>query len=222
MIEENPFAIAKIIDHTNVNPNSTAKDIEKLCKEALKYGFACVVTLPYYVKLARKLIRKKAKICTVIGFPWGVQPTEAKIKEVEKVLKYVDELDMVMNRAAFKNGDYDFVLKDIREVVKHANGKPVKVIIETPELTKREIKKASEIVLKSGAAYVKTAVGLKGSVTPEHVKIIKKVVRDKIGIKASGGVRTFAQALELVKSGASRIGCSRSVEIMKSVKSLKR
>jgi deoxyribose-phosphate aldolase len=217
-IKKNPLDVARIIDHTNVNPNCMKKDVEKLCKEALKYGFGCVVVLPYYVKLAKKLIKRKAKVCTVVGFPFGIQPTEAKIKEIEKNLKYVDEFDVVINRAAFKNKDYTYVLKDLRQVVKAAQEKIVKVIIETPELTKKEIEEASKTVLRSGASYVKTAVGFKGPTTPGHVRIIKKVVGNKIGIKASGGIRTFDQVIELVKSGATRIGSSKSVEIVKSLK----
>ena len=209
--------IEKYIDHTNVDPNSTSKDIEKLVDEAKQYNFFSVVVLPYYVKLAKRLVKETdIKIGTVIGFPYGCQSTKAKVKEIEEVIDYVDEIDMVMNRAAFKNGDYEFVLNDINEVVEASQGKSVKVIIETPELTIEEIKRASEIVLKSKADFVKTAVGLKGPTIFEHVKIIKNVVGNKKLVKASGGIRDYKTALRFIEMGASRIGSSKSVEIIKS------
>jgi len=220
-IKKHPKAIARYIDHTNVCPNSTEQGIRRVCREAIRYNFYCVVVLPYYVKLARRLLKGTGiKTCTVIGFPFGVQLTEAKLQEMKKTVRYVDEFDIVMNRAAFKNRDYDFVLKELKKLVAFArkNRKLTKVIIETPELTESEIRKASRIVLDSGADFVKTAVGIKGPATVEHVKIIKSVVGDKIGIKASGGIRNFGQAFRFIEAGASRLGCSRSVDIIKSWK----
>ena len=218
MARSSEIEIAKYIDHTNVNPNSTPRDIEKLCREARKYNFYGVVVLPYYVKLARKLIRgTKIKLSTVIGFPFGVQCTEAKLKEIELTFRYVDEFDVVMNRPAFKARDYSYVLRELKKIVRTAKGKPVKVIIETPELTDREIKKAAKLVLESEAAFVKTAVGLKGPTKLKHVKLIASIVKGKIGIKASGGIRTYKQALAFIKAGATRIGSSHGVEIMKTM-----
>ncbi len=208
--------IAKYIDHTNVSPNSKPKDIEKLCREAAKYDFYGVVVVPYYVRLARKLLRNTdVKLSTVIGFPFGVQCTEAKLKEMENVFRYVDEFDVVMNRPAFKARDYNHVLKELKRVVKAAENKPVKVIIETPELTNTEIKKATELVLRSGAAFVKTAVGLKGPAQLKHVSIMASVTKGRIGIKASGGIRNCEQAIEFIKAGATRIGSSHGVDIIR-------
>lgn len=207
--------IEKYIDHTNVNPNSTKEDIIKLVEEAKQYNFFSVVVLPYYTKLAKELLKNtEIKVGTVIGFPYGCQSTKAKVQEVKDVFEYVDEIDMVMNRAAFKNKDYDFVIKDIKKVVKAAKGKSVKVIIETPELTEEEIRIASELVLRSKADFVKTAVGLKGATELKHVEIIKEVVGNKIKIKASGGIKDYNTAMEFIKRGVDRIGSSKSVEII--------
>ncbi len=216
-IKKNPKLIARLIDHTNVNPNSTKHDIEKLVKEAKKYNFYSIVVLPYHVKFAKKLIKNtEIKLVTVIGFPFGVQTTDAKIQEIKDAYKYVDEFDIVMNRPAFKSKDYSYVLNDLKKVVESARGKITKVIIETPELTSNETYKASKIVLKAGANFVKTAVGLKGPAKPTHIKIMKKAVGNKIKIKASGGIRDFNSALKFLRAGASRIGASHSVDIIKS------
>ncbi len=216
-LKNNPKTIAKYIDHTNVNPNSTPKDIKKLCNEAKKYSFCSVVVLPYYLKLARKLIGKsKVNVVGVMGFPFGIQHTKAKIIEVKEAFDFVDEFDMVMNRPAFKARDHNLVVKDIKAVVKAARGKPVKVIIESPELTDSEVRKATQLVLKAGASFVKTAVGLKGPAELKHIKIMKSVVGNKIGIKASGGIRSFNQALEFLKAGATRLGTSHGVKIITS------
>ncbi len=213
-IRKNPKLLARYIDLTNVKPVSTGKDIEVLCENARKYNFFSVCVLPYYVKLARNLLEETdVRVITVVGFPYGCQCTEAKVREVEEVIDFVDEVDMVMNVAAFKNGDYEYVLSDINEVCEAA-GKPVKVIIETPALTEDEIRKASEIVLKSKAEFVKTAVGWGGATKVEHVKIIKEVVGDKKKIKASGGIRDFETALRMLEAGACRLGCSKGVEII--------
>lgn len=215
-IKKNPRSIARLIDHTIVKPIATSKDVKRYCREAKKYGFYSVVTLPYYIKLANKLLKNTSvKLGCVIGFPWGVQSIGAKIKEVEEVLDLVDEFDMVMNRAAFKNKDYGYVVKEIKSIKKIIGNKILKVIIETPELSERGIKKASELVLKGGADFVKTAVGLRGPTLVKHVKIIRSVVGDKILIKASGGIRDFNTALKMIEAGASRLGCSQSLLLLK-------
>jgi deoxyribose-phosphate aldolase len=216
-ILERPEKISNVIEHTNVKVESTKKDIKRLCSEVLKNKFYAGVVLPYHVKLAKKILRDKAKVVTVIGFPYGVQPTEAKVAEVNSTFEYVDEFDMIMNRSAFLNKDYNYVVNDIKEVVKAANPKIVKVIIETPTLNAKQIKVASKLVIKGGAHFVKTAVGYSGPAKVEDVKIIKSVVKDKIGIKASGGIRDFNQALEMIKAGATRIGSSHGVEIIKTI-----
>ncbi len=216
-IIQSPKRIASCIEHTNVKVESTRKDVEKLCKEVLKYGFRAAVTLPYHAKLARKLLKDKASVVTVVGFPYGIQPTPAKVAEVEEVYEYVDEIDMVFNRTAFLNKDYSTVVKDIRAVVRAAKPKPVKVIIETPTLSRKQVEEATRLVVRARAAFVKTAVGYKGPARVEDVKVMKKVVGEKLGIKASGGIKSFEQAINMIKAGATRIGTSSGVEIMKSI-----
>jgi deoxyribose-phosphate aldolase len=216
-ILEKPEKISQLIEHTNVKVESTKKDIQKLCSEVLRYKLYAGVVLPYHVKLAKKILKDRAKVVTVVGFPYGIQPTEAKVAEVENTFKYVDEFDMVMNRNAFLNKDYRYVVKDIKAVVKAAYPKAVKVIIETPTLNAKQIKIASKLVMRGGAHFVKTAVGYTGPTKVEDVKIIKSVVKDKIKIKASGGIRDFNQALEMIKAGASRIGTSHGVDIIKTL-----
>ncbi len=211
--------LEKYIEHTNVNPNCREENVRKLCKEAIRFNFHSVVVLPYYVKLARKLLEgTDIKVCTVIGFPYGIQNTKAKLAELEEVINFVDEIDTVMNRPAFKNGDYELVIKDVKALVNACNpvGKKVKVIIETPELSLDEIKTAARLVMEAGADFVKTAVGLKGPTRIEHVEAIKAVVGDSLGIKASGGIRTYRQALAMINTGATRIGSSHGVEIIES------
>lgn len=223
LIKKNPRLIARYIDHTDVNPNSTAGDIKKLCTEAKKYGFYLVMVLPYYVPLAKKLLcGTKIKIGVVMGFPFGAQCTEAKLAEMEKAYPFADEFDFVVNRQAFKNGDYDFILKELKTIARAKRGKIMKVIIESPELTDKEIHKASQLVLASGADFVKTAVGLKGGAKISDVKIMKKVVDDKIRIKASGGIKDFKTSLAFLAAGAARIGTSHGVEIIKGGKSKKK
>jgi deoxyribose-phosphate aldolase len=215
-IKQNPRLIAHYIDHTDVSPNSTARDIRKLCAEAKKYGFYSVMVLPYYASLAKKLLRgTKIEVGVVAGFPFGAQCTEAKLAEMKKAYPFADEFDFVINRQALKNGDYSFVLKELKSLARKKRGKIMKVIIESPELTNKEIYKASQLVLASGADFVKTAVGLKAGAKISDVKIMKKVVGDKIRIKASGGIKNFKTALAFLTAGASRLGTSHGVEIIK-------
>ncbi|MDI6807055.1 MAG: deoxyribose-phosphate aldolase [Candidatus Aenigmarchaeota archaeon] len=213
-ILKEPSKIANYIEYTSVNIESKENEIRKLCRDVLKYNFYGAAILPYYTKLVNKLLKGKAKVVTVIGFPYGIQPTPAKVAEVKSVFEYVDEFDMIFNRTAFLNKDYSYVVNDIKNVVKAAFPKIVKVIIETPSLNNQQIKNASKLVMKAGAHFVKTAVGYSGAAKAEHVKIIKNVVKDRLQIKASGGIKNFNQALEMIRAGASRIGTSNGIKIM--------
>lgn len=223
LLRKNPRLIAQYIDHTEVSPNSTAGDIRKLCAEAKKYGFYLVMVLPYYAPLAKKLLRgTKIKIGVVMGFPFGAQCTEAKLAEMKKAFPFADEFDFVINRQALKNGDYNFILKELKILARAKRGKIMKVIIESPELTDKEIYKSSQLVLASGADFLKTAVGLRAGAKISDVKIMKKVVGDKIKIKASGGIKDFKTALAFLAAGASRLGTSHGVEIVKGGSSKKK
>lgn len=216
--------IAKMIDHTLLKPEATPKDIEKLCFEAIQYQFASVCVNPCYVKLASEILKgKKVKVCTVIGFPLGANRIETKVFETEKAIEDgANEVDMVMNIGMLKGGYYDYVEHDIRAVVNvaHKYGVLVKVILETALLTDEEKVKACLLAKKANADFVKTSTGFsKGGATAGDVALMRRVVGSAMGVKASGGIRTYEEALQMIKSGADRIGASASVKIVTGVKS---
>ena len=210
--------IARFIDHTLLKPDATEEMIENLCNEAKKYNFYAVCINPYYVKLAKKILRNSnVKIATVIGFPLGANTSKIKALEAEESIKDgADELDMVINIAALKNKDYDKVKEDIEEVVKKAKGNAlVKVIIETCLLTEDEKVRACNLSLEAGANFVKTSTGFNGKgATVEDIRLIKSVVGNKMKIKASGGIRDYETAIKMIEAGANRIGASSSVKIV--------
>jgi deoxyribose-phosphate aldolase len=215
--------LARMIDHTLLRPEATKSDIERLCKEAIEYNFYSVVVNPTYVSLAVSLLKNTAiRVVSVIGFPFGSTLPEVKAFEAEHVLKLgAKEVDMVINIGALKNHEYDIVRKDIENVVNiaHKYNALVKVIIETCYLTDEEKIIASKIVEEAGADFVKTSTGFGTSGATVHdVELIRKTVSKRIGIKASGGIRTAEQAIAMIKAGATRIGASRSVEIINSLK----
>ena len=208
-------ALARIIDHTNLKPHQPASAILRLCEEAIKYGFIGVCVNPYWVRLCKERLRGSGvKVVTVIGFPLGMVKSEVKAYEASLAVDDgADELDMVMNIGAFKSGDYETVLKDIRGVVEA--GVPVKVILETCYLTREEIVKACEIAVEAGASYVKTSTGFgPEGAKVEHVRLMKEAVGGRAKVKAAGGIRTLKQAMEMVEAGADRIGTSSGVKIM--------
>lgn len=220
--------LAKYFDHTNATkPIATEKDIRKTCEEAKKYGFFSVCVNPCYVKFVKKILKNSGvKVCSVVGFPLGANTTETKVFETKQAIKNgADEIDMVINIGAMKGKKYRFVEKDIQEVVKAARDRVVKVIIECCYLTNREKKKACEIAKRAGAHFVKTSTTLgTGGATIEDVKLMKKAFGGDVhpvrcslsnGVKAAGGIRTLDQVRQFIKAGASRIGASESVEIMK-------
>lgn len=217
----NAREIARYIDHTNLKPYATKEDIIKLCDEAIQYGFYAVCVNPYRVKLAKDYLSGKGadvKVASVIGFPLGATPTEVKVFEAKKALDDgADELDMVINIGALKDGDYEYVKRDIEEVVKvaHEKGAKVKVIIETCYLTDEEKVKACELAKEAGADFVKTSTGFgSGGATVEDVRLMRKVVGPEMGVKASGGIRTYDQAVAMIEAGANRIGTSSGVKIV--------
>ena len=216
-LSESPAQIVSILDQTNVDPVSSREDISRLCSSANSYGFFSVVVVPYHVNLARELLDDQVRLGTVIGFPYGVQTTRAKMVETQAVLDAVDEIDMVMNRTAFRNGDHEFVVDDIRRVKEAAPETVVKCIIESPALGDDEIAAAARLVEEAGADFVKTAVGYDGPTSPREIRLIREAVGEGIGIKASGGIATFEEALEMVDAGATRIGTSSGIEIVESI-----
>lgn len=211
--------IAKYIDHTNLKSYATKEDIIKLCEEAKKYGFYAVCVNPYRVKLAKEHLKgTDIKVASVIGFPLGATPTEVKVFEAKKALENgADELDMVINIGALKDKDYEYVKKDIEDVTKvaHEKGAIVKVIIETCYLTEEEKEIACKLAVEAGADFVKTSTGFGTSgATIEDVKLMRKIVGEKVGVKAAGGIRTYKQAIEMIRAGANRIGTSSGVKIV--------
>lgn len=215
--------IATLIDHTLLKQDATRNQIEKLCEEAKEYTFASVCVNPTWVNLSAKLLQgSPVKVCTVIGFPLGASTTEVKAFETSNAIENgAEEIDMVINVGALKDQDYNFVQKDIEAVVQAAKGKAiVKVILETCLLTDEEILRASEISKLAGADFVKTSTGFStGGATVSAVKLMRSAVGPELGVKASGGVRSLADLQAMVDAGATRIGASSGVEIVKGLES---
>ena len=210
-------SVSSLIDHTNLRSDALHSDIEILCKEAIQYNFASVCINPVYVSYAKSILKdENPKVCSVVGFPLGADSEEMKYAEARfLIFQGVDEIDMVMNIAFLKERKLDLVKNEIKKVVEAADGNCVKVIIETSLLNQDEKALACNTVMESGAAFVKTSTGFSSSgATLEDVRLIKKLVGDRVGIKASGGIKTKNEALEFIEAGASRIGTSRGVEII--------
>lgn len=203
--------LAKYIDNTLLKPAATAEQIRQLCKESMEMGFASVCVNPVHVALAAGALRgSDVKTCTVIGFPLGANTSAAKAFETEKAVDDgADEVDMVINIGALKVGDDAAVQEDIESVVQAAQGKTVKVIIETALLTDEEKTRACRIAVEAGADFVKTCTGFSGGAADVHdIALMRVAVGPDIGVKASGGVRTREDALALIEAGATRIGTS--------------
>ena len=210
-------SLSSLIDHTNLRPDALHSDIEILCKEAIQYKFASVCINPVYVSYAKSILKdENPKVCSVVGFPLGADSEEMKYAEARfLIFQGVDEIDMVMNTAFLKERKIDLVKNEIKKVVEAADGNCVKVIIETSLLNQDEKALACNIVMESGAAFVKTSTGFSSSgATLEDVRLIKKLVGDRVGIKASGGIKTKNEALKLIEAGSTRIGTSKGVEII--------
>jgi deoxyribose-phosphate aldolase len=211
--------LSSMIDHTLLKPDATEEQIKKLCKEARENKFASVCINPHYVPLAVECLRgSDVKVCTVIGFPLGASTTRTKVAEAKEVVENgAGEVDMVINIGALKSGDIDAVRNDIESVVIAVKDRAlVKVIIETCLLTDEEKVKACQIAKMAGADFVKTSTGFStGGATVEDVKLMRQVVGSEMGVKASGGVRSFAAAMEMIKAGANRLGTSSGVAIVK-------
>ena len=208
----------KYIDHTNLKQDATSADIEKLVEEAKTYDFMSVCINPYYVPFAAKLLQDSdVKVCTVIGFPLGATSTASKAFEAAEAIRQgADEVDMVINVGALKAHDDEAVYQDIKAVVDVSGKALVKVIIETCLLTDAEKVRACELALKAGADFVKTSTGFStGGATVHDVALMKQTVQDRCLVKASGGIHTKKEMLALIEAGASRIGASAGVNIMK-------
>ncbi|UKS53824.1 deoxyribose-phosphate aldolase [Mycoplasma feriruminatoris] len=207
----------KYIDHTLLKPDATKQEIINLCNQAIEYDFMSVCINPCWTSFCKDLLKSSdVKITNVIGFPLGANKTETKVFETKQaILDGADEIDMVINISALKNKDYQLVLDDMIQVKKQAKDHVVKAIIETCLLTKDEIIKACELVVKANIDFVKTSTGFsKSGANIDDVKLMFEVVKNKAKVKASGGIRTYSDAINMINAGASRLGTSGSVEIM--------
>ncbi len=216
-MEEFDHDLASRIDHTLLRADAREEDVRRLCAEAVRYGFASVCVNSCWVPLVkRELTGSPVRTCTVIGFPLGAASTAAKAAETAEAARAgADELDMVINVGALKSGRQDTVKNDVAAVVAAAQGRLVKVIIETCLLTDDEKKLACRLAVEAGAGYVKTSTGFASAGATEHdVTLMREVVGADVGVKASGGIRDRRVALRMLAAGATRVGASASVAIV--------
>lgn len=209
--------IAGMIDHTLLKPDATLEQLQTLCREAVEYGFFSVCINPSRIEQAKEMLKgTDVKVCTVVGFPLGQMTTEAKSFETtEAVFLGADEIDMVINVGRLKDKDYDYLREDIQAVVLAAGGRTTKVIIETCLLTDEEKVTICELAKVCGASFVKTSTGFStGGATKEDIALMRKTVGDSMGVKASGGVRSYEDAVTMIENGATRLGTSASVAIV--------
>lgn len=210
--------INRMIDHTLLKPEATREQIKKTCDEALEYNFKSVCVNPYWVNFASEILKgSEVSVCTVIGFPLGANTSLLKSFETEEAVKNgASEIDMVLNVGLLKSKEYDLVEEDIKAVVKASKGKLVKVILETCLLSDEEIIKACELSMEAGADFVKTSTGFNSEGATTHaVKIMRETVGDKLGVKASGGIRDLKKSMDMIDNGASRLGVSAGIDIIK-------
>jgi len=212
--------LARYIDHTLLKPEASLADIEKLCAEARDHNFYAVCVNGSWVIQARHFLDGcDVKVATVVGFPLGATDSDTKRFETEAAIDNdAQEIDVVINIGRLKDGDDRYVLRELRDVVEAAAERPVKVIIETCLLTNAEKIRACRIVLEAGAQFVKTSTGFStGGATIADVKLLREIVGEKFGVKAAGGIRDTATALAMIEAGATRLGTSSGVAIVRSM-----
>ncbi|NMB02317.1 MAG: deoxyribose-phosphate aldolase [Firmicutes bacterium] len=213
--------LASYIDHTLLKPTAAQGQIEELCKEALLYKFASVCINPVHVPYAAHLLKgSEVKVCTVIGFPLGATSTLAKVLEArDAVAAGADEVDMVLNIGSLLEGDYATVYSDIKAVRDAVPSQILKVILETGYLSKEQIVRGCILTKMAGADFVKTSTGFgPGGATVEDITLMRSVVGDDFGVKASGGVRDYATAMAMIEAGANRIGASAGIAIIEGLR----
>lgn len=212
--------IEQYLEYTLLKPNTTITDVRNLCEIAIEKGMGGVCIPPLFVREAKKLVGEysKTKVVTVIGFPMGYSALAAKTEEIKRAVdEGADEIDGMLNLAALKSNNWNHVENDIEGMALATNmrGRSMKLILEMGMLTEEEIKKIAEFALKSRVKFLKTSTGYHGfDATPEMVKLLKKVADPSFKIKASGGVRTKAQAIALIEAGADRIGTSAALDLL--------
>ena len=209
--------LADYIDHTLLKPDATRAQLEQLCAEAAEHQFSTVCVNGSRVELAYSLLEDSdVQVCTVVGFPLGAMDADAKRYETEVAVDLgASEIDMVMNVGRFKDGEHDYIVREIRDVVEAADDRVVKVILETCLLTNHEIAQACKLVTQAQAHFVKTSTGFgNAGATLEHVKLMRETVGQFAGVKAAGGVRNANDAQAMIEAGATRIGTSNGVAIV--------
>ena len=210
--------LKNMIDHTLLKPEATKEQVQTLCNEAKEYGFKSVCINPTWVKIASDILgNSETVVCTVVGFPLGANTTQTKVFETKQAIKDgASEIDMVLNIGLLKSGEYDLVQKDIENVVEECKDKAlVKVIIETALLSKDEKIRACELAKLANADFVKTSTGFStGGATVEDIKLMRVTVGPEMGVKASGGVRTHEDAMNMIEAGATRIGASNGIALL--------
>ncbi|SKB14782.1 Deoxyribose-phosphate aldolase [Planktothrix sp. PCC 11201] len=208
--------ITPYIDHTLLNQTATPEQIQQYCYEAERYKFASVCVFPSYVKFVKEFLQGKSpKVCTVIGFPTGATTSKVKLYEAQEAVENgATELDVVINLSWLKTRKTEDLHREIAEICEET-GQTVKAIIETSVLTEEEKCLAVEVLMDTGIAYIKTSTGWYGGATVADIELIKSVTKGRIGIKASGGISTYQQAVDLIVAGATRLGTSRAVDILK-------
>ena len=210
--------LAQFIDHTNLSPIASHDDIKKLCNEALTYEFKAVCINPYYVKFAKNILQNSnVLVCTVIGFPLGMNTLESKIFEAKNAIENgADEIDMVINEAELKAGNVDYCVNEINEIKKVIGNKTLKVIVETSQLNDSQKILAANIILNSNAEFIKTSTGFVGDGAKiEDIQKWREILGNKKLIKAAGGIRTNNDLIKFIEIGCDRIGSSKGVEIIK-------
>jgi len=210
--------LARMIDHTLLDPSATRDHVERLCEEAKRYDVYAVCVNSTWVPLAVSVLRgTEVKVASTVGFPLGASLTVVKAFEAETVVGLgAAEVDMVMNIGALKSQDLTFVREDIERIVKACKEAPVKVIIETELLNDQEKVQACMLAQEAGAAFVKTSTGFgSGGATVADVMLIRKTVGNRLGVKAAGGIRTFRDCVAMIEAGANRIGTSSAIQILK-------
>jgi len=211
------LSINRYIEHTNLKPYASKKDIKKLCEEAINHKFYGVCVNPFYVPYVKELLKEESiKIITVVGFPLGANKLKTKLTEATTALNNgADELDIVWNLSAFKSKEYNYVLEELKTIISYTKKLTHKIIVETAYLSQEEKIKAVEIVRESGAKFIKTSTGFAPEgAKVEDIKLFKKYSQGKLKIKAAGGIKDYQTALNMIKAGADRIGTSSGVKII--------
>jgi len=211
--------IADYIDHSLLDPLATTEQLGKYCNQADQYGFPTVCVYPAFVHQAVELVKnKRIQVCSVIGFPTGATTSAVKLYEAQEAVEDgATELDVVINLGWLKEGKTEEIYQEIAQICEET-GQTVKTILEMSLLTETEKQLAAEICLDAGASFLKTSTGWSGGATVEDVALLKKIAKGRVGIKASGGIRTLEQAIALIEAGATRIGTSRGVDLVRQQK----